>query len=332
MSNNRYRQQRKKQIVFLIFVEVFLAAGLAALLLRSSDKEKYESTYNSNTRENTIQYDGKVYRYNDHLSNYLFLGVDTREKVDTYKNINDAGQADAIFLISYDRAEETIQSILIPRDTMTQIEAFNPAGESLGMTEDHINIQYAMGDGKDKSCQLMKQAVSDLLYGVPIQGYCSMNMDGIPVLTDIIGGVPVTVPDDSLADINPEFQQGAEVVITGENAEQFVRYRDIKKTQSAIIRMNRQKVFLQAYGKKAQEESKKDSSLISRIYDGVQDYLVTNMSNDIFAKLLAAFSVGTNMVTIPGEGTEGEIYDEYHVNEDQLYELMIQIFYKEVQD
>lgn len=332
MSNNRYRQQRKKQIVFLIFVEVFLAAGLAALLLRSSDKEKYESTYNSNTRENTIQYDGKVYRYNDHLSNYLFLGVDTREKVDTYKNINDAGQADAIFLISYDRAEETIQSILIPRDTMTQIEAFNPAGESLGMTEDHINIQYAMGDGKDKSCQLMKQAVSDLLYGVPIQGYCSMNMDGIPVLTDIIGGVPVTVPDDSLADINPEFQQGAEVVITGENAEQFVRYRDIKKTQSAIVRMNRQKVFLQAYAKKAQEVSKKDSSLISRIYDGVQDYLVTNMSNDIFAKMLAAFSGGTNMVTIPGEGTEGEIYDEYHVNEDQLYELMIQIFYKEVQD
>lgn len=332
MSNNRYRQQRKKQIVFLIFVGVFLAAGLAALLLKSSDKEKYEGTYNSNTQENTIQYDGKVYRYNDHLSNYLFLGVDTRDKVDTYKNINDAGQADAIFLISYDRAEETIQSILIPRDTMTQIEAFNPAGESLGMTEDHINIQYAMGDGKDKSCQLMKQAVSDLLYGVPIQGYCSMNMDGIPVLTDIIGGVPVTVPDDSLADINPEFQQGAEVVITGENAEQFVRYRDIKKTQSAIIRMNRQKVFLQAYAKKAQEVSKKDSSLISRIYDGVQDYLVTNMSNDIFAKMLAAFSGGTNMVTIPGEGTEGEIYDEYHVNEDQLYELMIQIFYKEVQD
>ena len=332
MSNNRYRQQMKKQIVFSIFVGVFLAAGLAALLLKSSDKEKYEGTYNSNTQENTIQYDGKVYRYNDHLSNYLFLGVDTRDKVDTYKNINDAGQADAIFLISYDRAEETIQSILIPRDTMTQIETFNPAGESLGMTEDHINIQYAMGDGKDKSCQLMKQAVSDLLYGVPIQGYCSMNMDGIPVLTDIIGGVPVTVPDDSLAEINPEFQQGAEVVITGENAEQFVRYRDIKKTQSAIIRMNRQKVFLQAYAKKAQEVSKKDSSLISRIYDGVQDYLVTNMSNDIFAKMLAAFSGGTNMVTIPGEGTEGEIYDEYHVNEDQLYELMIQIFYKEVQD
>lgn len=332
MSNNRYRQQRKKQIIFLISVVVVLAAVAVVLMIKFSRKERYTGTYKESTSENTIQYGGNMYRYNDHLSNYLFLGVDTRDKIENYNNISNAGQADAVFLISYDRAEGTIQSILIPRDTMTQIEAFDPTGESLGKTEDHISIQYAMGDGKDKSCQMMKEAVSELLYGIPIQGYCSMNMDGIPVLTDIVGGVPITVPDDSLAEINPEFQKGAEVVITGKNAEQFVRYRDINKSQSAIVRMNRQKVFLQAYAKKAQEVSNKDSSLIVRIYDGVQDYLVTNISNDVFAKMLAAFSGDSNMVTIPGEGTEGEIYDEYHVDEDQLYEMIIQTFYKEVQD
>lgn len=332
MSNNRYRQQRKKQIIFLVFIGVLLVAGTAALFFKYLGKDRYSGTYKESTRDDTIQYDGKTYRYNDHLSNYLFLGIDTRDKVDTYQNMNDAGNADSIFLISYDRAEESIYGILIPRDTMTQIEAFNPAGESLGMTEDHINIQYAMGDGKEKSCQLMKQAVSELLYGVPIQGYCSLNMDGIPTLTDIIGGVPLTVPDDSLADVNPEFQPGAQVMITGENAEQFVRHRDTKKSQSAMVRMNRQKVFLQAYAQKAQEVSQKDGSLVGRIYDGVQDYLVTNISNDIFAKLLAAFSGETNTATIPGEGIHGEIYDEFHVDEDQLYELILQIFYKEVKD
>lgn len=332
MSNNRYRQQRKKQIVFLIVIGVLLAAGTAALFFKYLGKDGYSGTYKESNRDDTIQYNGKNYRYNDHLSNYLFLGIDTRDKVDNYQNMNDAGNADSIFLISYDRAEETIHGILIPRDTMTQIEAFNPAGESLGMTEDHINIQYSMGDGKDKSCQLMKQAVSQLLYGVPIQGYCSLNMDGIPMLTDIIGGVPLTVPDDSLVDMNPEFQPGAQVTITGENAEQFVRHRDTDKSQSAIVRMNRQKVFLQAYAQKAQEVSQKDGSLIGRIYDGVQDYLVTNISNDIFAKLLAAFSGETTTATIPGEGIHGEIYDEFHVDEDQLYELILQIFYKEVKD
>ena len=72
---------------------------------------------------------------------------------------------------------------------MTRIEVFNPTGKSLGMTTDHINIQYAYGDGRQKSCELMKTAVSNLLNGLPVQGYCAMNMDGISVITDYVGGV-----------------------------------------------------------------------------------------------------------------------------------------------
>ena len=37
-----------------------------------------------------------------------------------------------------------------------------------------------------------------MLDGLPIQGYCSMNMDGIAVITDFVGGVQITIPDDSL--------------------------------------------------------------------------------------------------------------------------------------
>ena len=81
-----------------------------------------------------------------------------------YETQKDAGQADALFLVSLDRAEQKLQILTIPRDTMAQIETFNPGGKSLGMTEDHINLQYAFGDGKTKSCELMKTAVSNLLY------------------------------------------------------------------------------------------------------------------------------------------------------------------------
>ena len=69
-----------------------------------------------------------------------------------------------------------------------------------------------------------------MLDGLPIQGYCSMNMDGISVITDFVGGIQLTIPDDSLADVNPEYKKGAVVdMLTGETAEQFVRYRDIDK-------------------------------------------------------------------------------------------------------
>lgn len=325
-------------IIILIIVLSVLGGGYY-LLSQKNAASPQNGGQNSDSRNQTdlsqngdiVEYKGETYKYNDHLSNYLFLGIDTREAVDTYQSQADAGQADAIFLVSMDRATEKIKVLFIPRDSMTRIEVFNPYGQSLGETTDHLNIQYAFGDGKEKSCELMKTAVSDMLDGLPIQGYCSMNMDGISVITDFVGGIQLTIPDDSLADVNPKYKKGAVVDITGETAEQFVRYRDIDKTQSALVRQERQKTFLQALVQKAQEKAGEDAGFVTGLYDSVKSYTVTNMGNDIFAKLLAASQNGiTDTETIPGEGTHGENFDEYHIDEDALSDLIISMFYEKI--
>ena len=325
-------------IIILIIVLSVLGGGYY-LLSQKNASSPQNGGQNSDSRNQTdlsqnsdiVEYKGETYKYNDHLSNYLFLGIDTRETVDTYQSQVDAGQADAIFLVSMDRATEKIKVLFIPRDSMTRIEVFNPYGQSLGETTDHLNIQYAFGDGKEKSCELMKTAVSDMLDGLPIQGYCSMNMDGISVITDFVGGIQLTIPDDSLADVNPEYKKGAVVDITGETAEQFVRYRDIDKTQSALVRQERQKTFLQALVQKAQEKAGEDAGFVTGLYDSVKSYTVTNMGNDIFAKLLAASQNGiTDAETVPGEGTHGENFDEYHIDEDALSDLIISMFYEKI--
>lgn len=325
-------------IIILIIVLSVLGGGYY-LLSQKNASSPQNGGQNSDSRNQTdlsqnsdiVEYKGETYKYNDHLSNYLFLGIDTRETVDTYQSQADAGQADAIFLVSMDRATEKIKVLFIPRDSMTRIEVFNPYGQSLGETTDHLNIQYAFGDGKEKSCELMKTAVSDMLDGLPIQGYCSMNMDGISVITDFVGGIQLTIPDDSLADVNSEYKKGAVVDITGETAEQFVRYRDIDKTQSALVRQERQKTFLQALVQKAQEKAGEDAGFVTGLYDSVKSYTVTNMGNDIFAKLLAASQNGiTDTETVPGEGTHGENFDEYHIDEDALSDLIISMFYEKI--
>ena len=325
-------------IIILIIVLSILGGGYYLLSQKNAALPK-NGGQNSDSRNQTdlsqnsdiVEYKGETYKYNDHLSNYLFLGIDTRETVDTYQSQADAGQADAIFLVSMDRATEKIKVLFIPRDSMTRIEVFNPYGQSLGETTDHLNIQYAFGDGKEKSCELMKTAVSNMLDGLPIQGYCSMNMDGISVITDFVGGIQLTIPDDSLADVNPEYKKGAVVDITGETAEQFVRYRDIDKTQSALVRQERQKTFLQALVQKAQEKAGEDAGFVTGLYDSVKSYTVTNMGNDIFAKLLAASQNGiTDTETVPGEGTHGENFDEYHIDEDALSDLIISMFYEKI--
>ena len=58
-----------------------------------------------------ITWNGKTYSYNEHLSNFLFLGIDTKEKAETKTGQADAGQADALYLLSWNRLEGDITVI-----------------------------------------------------------------------------------------------------------------------------------------------------------------------------------------------------------------------------
>lgn len=335
-SGRNTAHQRKIYLTVLIIIIILAAVFVGVYYLWKQTKTESEMKVSGQAERSqtqndadTIEYQGSTYKYNDHLSNYLFMGIDTRENVDTYESQKDAGQADSIFLVSMDRATEQLKVLFIPRDSMTKIEVFNPSGKSLGMTTDHINIQYAYGDGKQKSCELMKTAVSNMLDGVPIQGYCSMNMDVIAALTDFVGGVEITVPDSSLEDVNPDFKEGSTVTLTGENAEQFVHYRDTKKSQSALVRQERQKTYIQALLKKCQDEASQNAGFVADLYSSIKDYTVTSMGNDVFAKLLVASQNGiSDTQTVPGQGTEGENFDEYHIDEDALTEMIISMFYE----
>lgn len=336
-EKNKVHQRKRNLIILVILIILVTILGGGYYFWNQNASETGSGISEEGakgqavTDENTVQYQGNTYKYNDHLSNYLFMGIDTRDNVDSYESQADAGQADAIFLVSMDRATEQLKVLFIPRDSMTKIEVLNPSGKSFGMTTDHINIQYAYGDGKQKSCELMKTAVSNMLNGLPIQGYCSMNMDGISTITDFVGGVEITVPDNSLEEVNPDFKEGASVTLTGENAEQFVRYRDTEKSQSALVRQERQKTYLQALLKKVQEQASEDAGFVTDLYDSIRDYTVTNMGNDIFAKLLIASRNGiADTQTVPGKGTEGENFDEYQIDENKLSEMIISMFYEKM--
>ena len=335
-TSDKKRKKNRKILATSAAAAVVILAAAGVILWRTSGEEPAEETggtAQSQTPAGDVVWNGKAYDYNDHLSNYLFLGIDNREKAETTMGQANAGQADALYLLSWDRTTDDVTVITIPRDTMTEIEVFGPDGESLGMTEDHVSLSYAYGDGSHESCRLTREAVSNLLYSLPIQGYCSINMDGLPILTESVGGVTVTVPNDSLEAVAPEFQEGAQVTLDGDNTETFVRYRDTEVSQSALSRMERQQEYIRAYGEAAKQRFAADPGFITTMYSDLQPYMVTNMGTDEFASIMQSLSEGTASEgwTVPGEGTEGKSYDEYHVDDDALYEKIIETFYEEVQ-
>jgi len=323
-------KRKTKQNLFLAGVAILVIGVILFFVLRDKD-ESYSSDFQESNRQDTVVYGGKEYRYNEHLSNYVFMGVDTREPITEYETREEAGRADAIFLLSYDRVKKTVKCISIPRDTMTNVRMIAPDGTDLGTSVEHINMQYAFGDGKDESCRLVKEAVSSLLYDIPIQGYCSLNMDGIAAAVEVLGSVEMVLADNSLEAVNPEYVKGAKITVTKENAEQIIRHRDTDVSQSAIARTNRQKELMKAVSDCAREKSTQDTNFIVDMYESLKTYMVSNIGNDVLADLLEGkFDSENGVIDIPGEGVEGELYDEYHIDEASLYELVLQMFYEEV--
>lgn len=320
--------------VIIAGVAVLAVAGLGYAGIQK--KKAAEAASAKATAEaddsNTVTWQGKTYKYNQNLSNYLLLGVDKRTPAETRVGKADAGQADALFLLSLNRKTKEMTLISIPRDTMTDVESFDLEGKSLGKSKDHISLSYGYGDGGAESCKLTQEAVSNLFYRLPIQGYLAMNLDGIPELAKSVGGLTVTVPNNSLEYKYPEFAEGAEVTLTEENIETFVRSRDVDESQSAIYRMERQKAFLDAFSKKAKECYEQNAKFAANLFMAIKPYTVTNISEDRLMKLFQTADEGDGYTewTVPGEGTQGLSYDEYHVDDDALYTKIIETFYQEI--
>ena len=239
-------------ITILTAAIVLIAAAVLWYLyqnvsLNRLNKKQTEETMNSGSAENdtsdSIFYNGKEYVYNKNLTNVLFMGIDKDAEVSLSNMPGTSGQADCLMVISLDKSNETARVLQVSRDTMTDVDLFDVSGKYYTTVQAQIATQYAYGNGVQSSCFATKKTVSELLYDLPIDGYLSLNLSAISILNDAVGGVTVTVPED-YTDIDPAFTAGTTITLTGEQAEKYVRKRDITVLGSNNGRMQRQMQYI----------------------------------------------------------------------------------------
>lgn len=97
---------------------------------------------------------------------------------------------------------------------MIDISVYDASGSFLAKSKAQIALQYAYGNSTRKSSQLMKNTVSDLFYGIPVNGVITLDIEGLFKIVDAVGGVRIVVPDDYSV-IDPAFTTGTEVVMDG---------------------------------------------------------------------------------------------------------------------
>lgn len=326
---------KKKSILIFIIIIVLAVCGSAIAFAMTKNDANQKSAESSTPdlqqeSENYISYNGQRYRHNDHIRTYLYMGIDKDGPVTEAEDSVSGGQSDAMFVIVVDSGNKTISILSINRNSMTDVDVYDKDGNFVAKNELQICLQHGFGDGMRTSCQRTVDAVSNLLYGEPIDGYLSMNMDAMPMMNDSIGGVTLEVLDDLTSPArNVSLHKGETVTLNGDEAYVYLRSRDINEFDSATQRLNRQMQYIQAFVKQAKGIDTK--SLIAT-YDAMTDYIVTNIDvPNLVDKLMNYEFDDSRMYTVPGETQMGEQYEEYHVDEDALYQLMLDIFYEAVE-
>lgn len=343
-------------VIAVILVNVWRSTGRASLLqhaqgnstdaaqaMQEAANEKnsetsatQEAEESYELQEGQIRYNGKTYQYKDNLMNILCLGIDSRDGIAKEKTPGKAGQADCVILAVLDDEAKTIQLINISRDSMVPVHVYATDGSFVEDRTEQLALQYAYGNGRDWSCQLMEETVSELLYGLPIHGYCALSMNSIASLNDAVGGVTVTVPEE-LAELKPKlFTAGETITLKGNRANEFVRARAVNSPDVASNnkRIARQKAYAVAFVNQLKQGMKEDMTLPVKLYQTAEKQMVTSLSLDQAVYLCTEYmncSFDTdNIYTIDGAVTMGEKYAEFNVDDDALYQLILDIFYEEV--
>lgn len=129
-----------------------------------------------------------------------------------------------------------------------------------------------------------------------------------------------------------DFKEGESYHLEGQNAETFVRSRDMESIDANSKRMQRQQVYLDSFMNTVLAQTKNDITTPVSLFNASAPYSCTNLNPSkicyLSQNMLSHNGMNMTMVSVPGELKKGEVYTEFYVNEDELYKLILDTYYK----
>jgi LCP family protein required for cell wall assembly len=286
-------------------------------------------------KEGWVKYNGQVYAYNEDILTFLVMGIDKNRDVKEVEEGTNGGQADALFLVVLNPHDNSLSVIGINRNTMTDISVYDDNGAYVNTIKAQIAVQHGFGNGVEESCEYQVNAVQHLFYEMPVHGYAAINMSAIGPLTDMVGGVDVVALEDIKSGNSTVIKEGEEVHLEGDLAFAYIHNRDTKEFGSADHRLERQKQFITTYLQKVKQKTKEDIGFPISVYQSIAPQTVTSLTVDEMTYLVSIakdYSFDENyLYTLKGETKQGDVFEEFYVDETDLFELILKIFYEPVE-
>ena len=324
----------KKQKWMAVLLLVVLAVLLGAAVLMNNQEAPVENAgqaVNAPQEQTFLTYQEENYPLKEALYTVLLIGTDGtkryEKKEDLLQDYYNYSQADFLVLLVQDTKTGTTEAIQINRDTMTDVPWLDVIGQYGGTEYQQLCLAFNSGDGGRSSCLNTVDAVSSLLFDAPIQHYIQMPMSAIPVLNNLVGGVPVQIPLD-MTHVDPAFVKGTTVWLNGEQAEKFVRVRKSMADDSNIARMSRQRIYLDSFRKQAQEAFNSDSEFALKLIEQMGEHIQTDLTAQQLSALVESLDKSRiSPIRVPeGELIAGKQYYEFFVDEGSLWNIVKQAY------
>lgn len=328
-------KKNKRRIVFrvLLGAAVVLAVCVAAgaIYINQSiarGRKAFEESMNQAIEEKgkTVEHNGRTYVLNEHMVSVAFIGFDNRT-INSASGNDVAGQSDTIMVIALNTDSGKATGIVIPRDSMVDVDTYI-SGNYNGTHTMQICLQYSYGSTSEESSELVARCASRVLYGMPIDYYFTLNVEGVGPLNDAAGGVTL-VPVQSVPSVG--IVEGVETTLYGKTAERYVQFRDTSTLTSSLDRQRRQVSYLKAFTGKVLQNASSDPAALLNLYQTAQNYTWTNLGFDQFSYLASTMlshgMTSFDVVALDGVMGEGDTYAEFHLDQDAVFQTVLDTYY-----
>lgn len=201
------------------------------------------------------------------------------------------GLTDTMLLLRFDPATKKVVLLSIPRDTRVEISGY-------GVNK--INAANSLGGPA-----LSARAVSELLGGIGIDRYVTINVQGVEALIDALGGVTVYVPKDMKYQDDSQHLyvnlKAGKQHLNGSQALQLLRFRSDELGD--IGRVQRQQMVMRALSEQALNPT--TVARLPKILSVIKSHIDTNLTVE---ELVALVGFATNidrsnmqMLIVPGD-------------------------------
>ena len=283
--------------------------------------------------QGTLELGGYEYDYFDRIDTYLLIGTDsTGEEAKKEDGTYVGDMADFLLLLVMNRSKQTYTAIQIDRDTMVDVPLLNEDGDYNATALQQICIAHWYGSDEAQSNENTVTSVSNLLGGLEIDGYYTLNMTQIPRLNHAIGGVEVTLEDD-FTNEDPDMRQGRTILLSDEQAERFVRGRMGVGDGENTSRMRRQKAYMNAFKEKMMTRVKEESGFINDLYKEFMDVADTDLSGSEVSGIINGIMTYTanDTVELAGEKkkavseSDDILHSQFWVDEEAMTETLTKV-------